>query len=205
MNPMPNSADRSGSQARRRGFTIPEIMMTMAVSVMVIGAVIACHLMGLRMFELTKSRLGATDDARRAVGTLISEIRSAKIVRIGQGTKTTFTPVGVDLPQIGSAVQIYPTTNTSVWIRYFWDSSDQRVKRVRSDNAAATVVASGVSNQMVFSAENFRGEAVTNNTKDFVVGLNLQFFQLQYPTVAIGPGQLFDRYQLQTRIALRAP
>ncbi len=205
MIPIPNHQSRSRARRRRRGFTIPEIMMTMAVSVMVVGAVIACHLMGLRMFELTKSRLGATDDARRAVGTLMSEIRSAKIVRIGQGTKTTFTPVGVDLPQIGSAVQINPTTNTDVWIRYFWDSSDQRVKRVRSDHAAVTVVASGVSNQMVFSAENFRGEALTNNTKEFVVGLNLQFYQLQYPTVAIGPGQLFDRYQFQTRIALRAP
>lgn len=189
---------------RRSGYTIAEVMMAMAVALMVIAAVVACHLMGLRMFELTKSRLGASDDARRAVGALMSEVRSAKIVRIGRGSEGAFAAVDPDQPQIGSAIQIYPTTNTGVWIRYYWDS-DRKVKRVRSDHAAVMVVASGVSNQLVFSAEDFRGRVLTNNLKDFVVGLNLQFHQLQYPTVEIGPGQLFDRYQMQTRIALRAP
>jgi prepilin-type N-terminal cleavage/methylation domain-containing protein len=188
-----------------RAYTLTEIMVTMAIIVMVLAAVITSHLLGLRLFEMTKSKLGASDDARRAISTMISEIRSAKIVRVGSGNAATFTAVGVNTPQRGSALQIHPSTNTNVWVRYYWDAGDQKVKRAANSATTPTVVANSVSNQMVFSAENFRGETLTNNAQECVVGLNLQFYQLQYPSVSIGPGQLFDYYQLQTRITPRAP
>ena len=60
---------------------------------------------------------------------LIDEIRSAKIVRVGSGSLTDFSEADVDSEQQGSAIQIFPSTNTSEWIRYYWDSSDQKLKR----------------------------------------------------------------------------
>ncbi len=177
--------------------------MAMAVALMVVAAVVSCHLMGLRLYGLTKARLGASDDARRAVGVFMSEVRSAKIIRVGEGGSASFTPVSGNDRQVGRAVQIYSTTNSANWIRYYWDPADQRVKRVRSDSAAVTVVASSVSNAMVFSAEDYSGQPLTNNVKEFVVGMNLQFYNPQYPSG--GSGHLADRYQLQTRVAMRAP
>ena len=180
-------------------------MITMAIVVLIMAAVIACHLVGLRMFEMTKAKLGASDDARRAISSMITEIRSAKIVRVGEGDVNVFKEIGLDTPHIGSAIQVYPSTDTNAWIRYFWDASDQKLKRATNGSVTPTLVASAISNQMVFSAEDFSGTPLMNNAQDYVIGLNLQFFQLQYPTVSIGPGNYYNYYQLQTRITPRAP
>lgn len=196
---------RSLAARAPRGFTIPEIMITMTIVLLILAAVIASHLLGLRMFEMTKAKLGASDDARKAISSMITEIRSAKFVRVGQGDLSAFTEIGVDTPKVGSAIQVYPSNDTNAWIRYFWDASDQKIKRASSGMTTATVVASAVSNQMVFSAEDYSGQPLTNNAQDYVIGLNLQFYQLQYPTVSIGPGNYYDYYRLQTRITPRAP
>lgn len=200
-----NQSGVAVGQRSLSAYTLTEVMVTMAVIMMVLAAVISSHLLGLRLFELTKSKLGASDDARRAIGTLISEVRSAKIVRVGSGGAASFTEVGVNTPHLGNAVEIYPTTNLTGWVRYYQDSSDQKLKRVTSSVPTPTIVANAVSNQMVFSAEDFTGKPLTNNSQEYVIGLNLQFYQLQYPSVSVGPGKFYDYYQLQTRITPRAP
>lgn len=199
-----NWGHRLVSEHSTSAYTLTEIMVTMAVILMVLAAVVSCHLLGLRLFELTKSKLGASDDARKAIGLLISEIRSAKIVRVGTGDESNFKAVALNTPQVGRALQVYPSTNTNVWIRYFWDASDQKLKRATSDGNAV-VVAHSISNEMVFSAEDFTGKPLTNNSQEYVIGLNLQFSQLQYPSVKIGPGNFYSSYQLQTRVTPRAP
>ena len=60
-------------------------MVTMAILMVVLAGVLTSHLFGLRMFEITKAKLGASDQARVAIQRLIGEIRSAKTVRIGNG------------------------------------------------------------------------------------------------------------------------
>jgi Tfp pilus assembly protein PilW len=206
--PLPPAACATSATVQRRwlGYTLTEIMVTMVVIMMVLAAVISCHLLGLRLFELTKAKLGASDDARHAIGLLISEIRSAKIVRVGSGDLDSFTAVGVNTPHRGNALEVYATTNTNFWVRYFLDS-DKKLKRATNGASTARVIASSISNsnQPVFSAEDFTGTPLLNNSRDYVIGLNLQFSQLQYPEVEIGPGQFYDYYQLQTRVTPRAP
>jgi hypothetical protein len=189
-------------------FTIPEIMITMTIVVMILATVIACHLLGLRMYELTKAKLGASDDARKAIGVMVSEIKSAKSVRIGEGDLGKFNEVGLDTPHIGNAIQISTTTNTNAWVRYFWDPADQKLKRGANGDAVPKVIASAVSNrnsQAIFSIEDYQGMPLLNNASEFVVGVNLQFYQLLYPYVEIGPGKQYDYYQLQTKVTPRAP
>jgi hypothetical protein len=57
---------------------------------------------------------------------------------------------------------------------------------------------------MVFTAEDYAGNVQLNNFNNRVIGVTLQFFQLQTPTVPIGPGCLYDFYQLRTKITRRA-
>jgi hypothetical protein len=45
---------------------------------------------------------------------------------------------------------------------------------------------------------------LTNNFNNRVIGVTLEFFQLQNPTVPIGPGSVFDYYRLRTKITRRA-
>ncbi len=193
-------ADRPRSE---RAFTLPEAMTTMAVFFLVLAGVIASHLYGLRMYQITTPKLGASDEARIAVSKLVNDIRSARMVRLGNGSLNSFTEVGVDSLQKGSAIQVYPTYDTNLYVRYFWDSADQKLKVTTNGSAAVLVVANSVSNQLVFTAEDFAGQILTNNYNNRIIGLMLEFYQIQYPKMAVGPGNYYDYYRLRTRIARR--
>lgn len=197
---------RRAGQTRPRAaaYSLPEFMVAMTIMLLFMAAILTSHLFGLRLFELVKAKLGASDEARSAISKLVSEIRSAKIVRIGSGSLTGFTEIPPNTSQIGNAVQIYATTNTSAFIRYYWDATDQKLKRTVNGATYVSVVANSISNQLVFTSEDHAGQVLTNNRNNRVIGLTLQFYQLQYPLVAIGPGQLFDYYQLRTKITRRA-
>jgi len=110
------SASHAAVQRSSLAYTLTEIMVTMAIVVMVLAAMISCHLLGLKLFELTKAKLGASDDARRSIGLMISEIRSAKFVRVGSGDLADFKEVDVNTPHVGNAMQVYPSTNTNFWV-----------------------------------------------------------------------------------------
>jgi type II secretory pathway pseudopilin PulG len=184
-------------------FTLPEIMLAMTLLLLVLGGLISSHIFGLRLMELAKSKLGASDEARTAIAKMMEEIRSAKLIRLGEGNLTSFTEVAPDTLQKGSAVQIYPTTNYNAYVRYFWDSGDRRLKRTTNGMNFVYIVANSISNELVFTSENYAGTTLTNNENNRVIGVTLQFFQLQYPTVKIGPGSLYDFYQLRTKITRR--
>lgn len=100
----------------------------------------------------------------------------------------------------------YPTKppDTNNFIRYFRDPVDRRLKRTENGTNVALVVASSITNQMVFTSEDYRGIVLTNIANNRVVGLTLQFYQLEYPTVPVGPGSYYDFYQLRTKITRRA-
>src|SRR2546421_6171188 len=106
-------------------FTLVEVMVAMSIMLMALVGVLAVQFFGMKLFELTKSKLGASDDARKAIDLLCTEIRSAKIIKIGNGGlgPTNFTECTDNTPQQGSAIQIYASTNTNTFVRYYWDSS----------------------------------------------------------------------------------
>jgi type II secretory pathway pseudopilin PulG len=194
---------RAGSRRRERGHTLTELMVSMTIVLLVLAGVLSAQIFGLRLFELNKAKLGASDDARAAISHMVTEIRAAKLIRIGDGSASAFTEVAPNTPQRGSAIQVYPTTSTNTFVRYFRDS-DQKLKRAASGSVGATIVASCLSNQVVFTSEDFTGAVLTNNENNRVIGLTLQFYQLEYPAVTFGPGNLYDYYQLRTKITRRA-
>lgn len=202
-------ADSSGRgmgccQHRTLGFTLTEVMVASAILTMVLAGVLVSHLFGMRMFQLTKAKLGASDEARLAISKIVDEIRSAKLLRVGDGDLSSFTETPLGSEQKGRALQIYATTNTNFFVRYFWDSSDKKLKRTTNGSTAVFVVANAISNAVIFRSEDYLGRVLTNNQNNRVIGLNLEFYQIAYPVVNIGPGGLFDYYRLSTRITRRA-
>ena len=190
--------------ARREAFTLTEIMVAMAIFALAIGGAIYAHLLGLRMHGITQSKLSSTQSAQSALNRVKDEIRTAKIVEIGNGTATSFSEIALNLPQKGNAVQIYATTNTNTFVRYYLEDSKDELRRVESGVAGQTVVAGFITNQIAFQAEDYRGNVLTNNQNNRVIRMTLEFYQLQYPMVQIGPGKLYDYYRLQTKITRRA-
>ena len=117
---------------RLRAFTFVEMMVTMVTMitvVLVVGAALAAYIYGLRMTQFVNPKLGASDEARKAISLLTDEIRSARSIKIGNGTISSFTEAGPFVAQEGNSLQVYPSVNTNSYIRYFWDSADERLKR----------------------------------------------------------------------------
>jgi len=196
------SCNSTRKPRRQHAHTITELMVSMAVVLIVMAGVLSSHVFGLRLFEMNKAKLGASDDARGSLSYMVSEIRAAKIVRIGEGGASSFAEVQPGAPQRGNAIQVHPTTNLTSFVRYFLDA-DQKLKRLASGNGAPRVIANHISNQVVFTSEDFSGAILTNNENNRVIGLSLQFYQLDNPTVSFGPGNLYDYYHLRTKITRR--
>lgn len=192
----------------KRAFTLTELMVAMAVFMLAIAAIIYMHLLGLRLNQVVKTKLGASDDARKAISGLIDQVRSAGIVRIGIGDQTSFTEIAPGSAQQGNAIQIYPSkADTNAFICYYLDSTDptnQCLKRVENVAGSVVVVASSISNSLVFTSEGFAGNILSNNLNNRVIGLSMQFTNLDYNHLSIGAGSYYDYYQLRTKITRRA-
>jgi prepilin-type N-terminal cleavage/methylation domain-containing protein len=184
-------------------FSLPEMMCSLAIFCLAMGGVILSHLYGLRMWQVTSPKLCASDDARTAVSRLINDIRSCQIIRIGNGNLSSFTEVPMDTLQKGSAIRVYPTLDTNYYVQYYWDTSDQKLKYTTNGSSAVVVLASAVSNSLVFTAEDALGNILTNNYNDRIIGLMLEFYQIEYPRMSVGPGNYYDYYRLRTRITRR--
>ena len=201
MKTLPVSFARSAR--RRAGFTLVEMLITMVTVVMVTGAILSAYIYGLKMTQYTKPKLGASDEARLAISLLTDEIRSSRVVKIGSGSVSSFTEVSPFTAQVGSALQLYPSTNYNSFIRYFWDTTDQKLKRTTNGMTSTYVVANSVSNEFVFRAEDHLGNLLSNNFNNRVIAMDLQFYQIQYPITPVGPGNYYDFYQLRCKFTRR--
>jgi len=191
------------SAARRGAWTLTETLVTASLMTLLMGGMIVAQIGGLRMQRLTEVKLNASDDARRALNSLIEDVRGAKIVRIGSGNISSFTPAAAHGLQQGNALQLHATTNTNTFTRYFWDSADQQLKRTANGSNALVVLAGSITNPVVFASESAFGQVLTNNQNNRVIRLFLQFSQLVNPDLEFGSGGLYDYYQIQTRITRR--
>ncbi len=198
------SCKSSNAAKLKRGFSLLETQITLALFVLVIGGVMVTYLFGLRLFEFIRPKLDASDQARVFMGKLAEEVKTATQIKIGSGDVSSFTEVGVNTSQSGSALQIYPTTDTNFYVRYFRNSSDNTVKRYVNSNGVASTMATCVTNQNLFSAQDYAGNVLTNNQNNRVIAMTLQFFQVEYPGGASRSSNSADFYQLHTRITRRS-
>lgn len=183
--------------------TLVELMITTALMTMVLGGVVYSHILGGRLMQFAAAKLGASDSARKAFGKLQDEIRSATTIQIGNGTSNTFLAISNGTAMQGRAIQIYPTTNNNWWIRYFYVTNSSELRRCTSSNAAGQVVASYVTNAVIFSKEDYQGNTLSADTGNSAVNVRLQFFQLTYPMTKVGTNNYYEYFQLQSRITRR--
>lgn len=187
----------------KSAFTLVEIMVAMSLFIMVIGGILFSHIIGIKMYEVTKAKLGASDQARQTIGILLDEVRSAKKIRVGEGGKLYFTEAPPGTPQQGNAIQLHPDTNYNQFVRYYLDPYLNCLKRVSNIDSDERLIAEHITNSVVFTSEDFQGNLLTDNQNNRVIGLNLEFYQIQYPVMPIGEDHYFEFYQLRTKITRR--
>lgn len=185
------------------GFTLPEVMMAMGLLVIVLGGTVAGHLFGIRVMDRTNAKASASAEARRNLNALTEEICSAKNVVVGNGSQTSFSQAGMYVPQKGGALQIYPSTNTNVFIRYYLDSSAKTLTRMTNGASTGVIVANGIKNSDLFTAEDFAGNILSNNQNNCVIGLALQFCQVYSANQPVGTNDFYTSYQVRSKIARR--
>jgi hypothetical protein len=197
---IPNaSADRRHLLA----VTLIELLVTMTLTTFVVGGVVYSHIMGGRLMQFAAAKLGASDSARKAFGKLQDEIRASTTIQIGDGTATNFTAIPNGTAMQGRAIQIFPTTNNNWWIRYFYVTNNSELRRVTSSNATPQLIASYVTNAVLFSKEDYLGNTLSADTGNSTVNIRLQFYQLSYPMTKVGTNNFYEYFQLQTRVTRR--
>lgn len=201
--------------AAQAGLTMVEMMVTIAIFVMLVTAFISANIFGLRYDQLVCSKLGASEQSRRSFQDLTSDIRASKIWRIGSGTLTTFNAVSNATLMQGNALQLNLTTDTNVFVRYYFDTNgpttqpNGRLCRTTSSGefticAQYLTNASGTS--MVFQAQNYLGTGVLNDYQyKYVIDTLMEFYQYQFPKTVVGPGYYYDYYRIDLKAASHSP
>ena len=189
---------RSQSGRSIRAFTLAELLVAMAIFSMVIAATISSQLFGLRMYRISDAKLTVSADARVVLNHLREEVWTGKLLLVGNGNSSTFSLVADNTPHIGNALKICATTDTNSFVYYYLDAADSALKRMVSSNAQVQVIARNVTNVVVFRAEDFQGNTLSNYLNNRVIRMQLQMRQAEYF------GGQSEFYQLQTRLARRA-
>jgi type II secretory pathway pseudopilin PulG len=187
----------------RSAFTLVEMMTAAALFSLVVIGVIYSQLFGMRTFNLTSTRVSASDNARRVLNRVRDDVRSGKLLYVGSGSSTGFTHIALNSLHQGNALQIYPTTDTNVFIRYYLDTATRTLRRKTSGTGLVQVLAPYLTNQIAFVAEDCTGHTLTNDQNNRVIKMVLDFYQWEFPVAQAGAGALYDSYHLQTRITRR--
>ncbi len=205
MNRIPPPAPQSARPPRTRAaFTLPEVMIALSLLSLVTVALLYSQLFGMRLFNITSAKLGASRGARAVLNQVRDDIRSAKTVYVGNATSAGFTNLPANAPQAGNAVQIFPLASTNAFVVYYLDQASQQLRRMTNGSATAAVLASSVTNQLVFQAEDYAGNVLTNDQNNRVIRMSLEFYQWEFPMAQAASGAAYDYYHLQTRVTRRA-
>lgn len=184
---------------RRGAFSLPELMITLAIFSLLILATVSSQICGLRLYRIADTKLNVTTESRRVLDQVRDEIWSSKLVFVGNGGDiSSFTLVADHAPHVGNALKICATTDTNRFVFYYLDATDSSLKRMTSATNLVTVLARNITNQMVFSAEDFRGVTVTNYLNNRVIKMALQVQRPEYF------GGLAECSHLQTRVTRRS-
>ena len=183
-----------------KGFTLPEILIAMTVFLLVVGGIIAANLFGLKMFQITETKLNVTTWSRETIEKITAEVHACDIVWVGNiTTNGVFEGLLDGETQQGTALLIYPTANTNNFTIYFVNPSDETFRQtVATPGGTNTVIlADSVTNTIAFSVQNFSGNVLTNNENNRVIHLTLEFHQ---------PARFMlgaDYYKLETSMTRR--
>ena len=189
------------------GFTMSEMMITMGIFTVIIGAMVGVQLFGLRVYTLAATKLTATTDGRETLNKIRDAIRSSKTIEVGTYSSGTFTSISNGFPQVGNCIRIYSSTNlfTTNFLVIYQDPASNMVFSKIGSSGTTEVLAKYMTNYYCFWSEDCYGNTVTTNQNDLVIRMQMNFFQWEYPIGFVGTNaaNAYDYYFLRTTISRR--
>ena len=196
---------RAGGPRGASAYTMVEMMVAMTIFCLAVTAVMYAMLFGQRYNELVLSKLGASEQSRMGFDKLTSDIRTAKIWCVGNGSQSSFSSIPNGTLQQGNAVQLSQTADTNSFIRYYFDTVNQQLCRVTNGMTGYKIIARSLTNNMYFRAENYQGSNVFDLQYKYVVRVMMEFCQYQYPLTKVGPGYYYNYYKMEFKITPHCP
>lgn len=194
-------------QTRHRGaaraFTMTELLVVTALAVIVGTMLLSALFFANRMWQITQAKIHSADKTRQVIRLVSSSVHSARILRVGNGNFSSFAEAPLDTPQQGNALQIHSTSDTNSFVRYYLDASDKKLKYMTNGSSVPVAVAKEVINSVVFRMEDFSGNVLTSKQNNSVIGLTLDFAEIEGPGVRVGPGQYYQSFRVTTKMAQR--
>lgn len=192
-----------------RAFTLVEMMIVVGIMLIFLLGMVFTQMYGLKVATLATNRASMSSYGRQAMDQIRDAVRGAQSVYIGTCSPTnpaSFTrATGA---QQGAALQVYSTTNIGPpYVIYYLDNSNARTNYIKSytlnsaSGAAVTqTLAAYVTNTVVFYAEDYLGNVLSNNVNDRVIDVLFQFNQYAF----VNKNNVFTTsYQLRTRTTQR--
>jgi prepilin-type N-terminal cleavage/methylation domain-containing protein len=178
-----------------RAFTLAEMMTTLAIFALVVAAMVSLQLFGFRVNALTTSKLKSTASSLKILDQIRNNVLEAYSVSVGNGNRTSFTATGTN----GNALQIYPGTNVSNYLRFYLVTTNASLFELSSTNNQVSLIASNIVNQTAFETVDFQGNISSSSQEHYSIRMTLQFVQLDYRL----PGNTYEYYTLKTEMTPR--
>jgi hypothetical protein len=216
-------------------FTTIEMVIATTILAMAVTALVSTQIYGMRVYTLAATKLSATASARKSLNDIRDQIRGADWVDVGNyvqanGSPTNFALIPEGSLQEGNALRILPgTTNWTATVPYTLiylqptaggtnfavvnssgnpvANTNQLIMLEYSNDVIllSNTVASYITNQTIFYAEDYWANVLTNNQDNRVIQVTMFFSQWEYPIAVIGSNDInaYDYYRLQTRATRR--
>ena len=189
----------TSSQIYRNAFTIPELLLALSIFTVCILGIVSLQILGLKMNAISASKMKSTASSLKTLNVVRDQVLGANLVQVGNGDSNSFTVTGTN----GNALQVYPTTNSSNYLRFYLSTEDNTLyelsKNGNSTNAQVTVVAPNITNETVFQTVDFQGNTSSSSREHYAIRMTLQFSQLNYKV----PKKSSEYYTLETEMTPR--
>jgi hypothetical protein len=192
-----------GAFPRLAAFTLAELLVVTALAILVGAMLLSALFFANRMWQITQSKIESADKTRSVIRLVSTHVHSGRILRVGTGTFNSFTEATMDSPQQGNALQIHSTTDTNSFIRYYRDAADKNLKFMSNGSVTPVIVARQIINPVIFKMEDSSGNVLTGKQNNCVIGLTLDFSEIEGVGAPVGPGKYYQSFRIATKIAQR--
>ena len=188
---------------KRSAYTLLEIMISSSVMSIALVAFSFSVSQGGRISELVNGKLSYTADAQYLLSQIVPTIREAKDVELGLWSGGVFSPVTNNNARVAHAIRVFATTNTTQFTVYYLDTSDDTLKSYVNGASQNSRLMGTITNTTPFSKEDFRGNVLTNDPSNFVLGIDIEMKDTVFGNALSDGNYQFDNFRLTTKVTRR--
>lgn len=190
-----NSSQERQKAMATRAFSVVELLFALAIFLAIIAGMVSLPILGLKMNALAASKLKSTASGLKVLNQIRNQVLGASSVVVGNGGSTSFAATGTT----GNALQVYPKSNSTNFIRFFLSTKTFALYEWNSTNNSTWLLAPNITNETIFQTVNFQGNTSSSVQEHYSIKMTLQFAQLNYKI----PTNSYEYYTLETEMTPR--